>query len=149
MDKHYTSTTYLLNEKRDKTLLLFHSKFSKWLPPGGHIEINETPEEAARREISEEIGVNNLIFIEKKRDDFTVNDERTETLLLPHFLLSEQIGTAHYHLDWIFYAEIKEEDYKSPENLEMKWFTEKELENEVKVFQNVKDLGLYGLSNNF
>ena len=148
MDKHYTATTYLLNKMRTKTLMMFHPKFNKWLPPGGHIEKNESPEEAARREIQEEIGVTDIKFIENC-SEFRVKDSRTETLLLPHFLLNEQIEPDHNHLDWIFYAEINEKEYNSPENHKMKWFSKKELEKEEEIFMNVKELGIYGLENKF
>ena len=144
MDKHYTATTYLLNIKRNKTLMIFHPKFMKWLPPGGHIEKNENPEEAARREILEEVGISELKFI-GNGTEFEVNDGRTRKLLLPHFLLEEKIKEGHFHLDWIFYAEISEKAYTSPENHKLKWFTEKELLNEPDIFENVRELGLYGL----
>lgn len=41
----------------DKVLLIHHKKLKKWLPAGGHIEANETPEEALRREMMEELGI--------------------------------------------------------------------------------------------
>jgi 8-oxo-dGTP pyrophosphatase MutT (NUDIX family) len=40
-----------------KVLLHFHTKLARWLPPGGHIEPNELPDEAAVREVWEETGV--------------------------------------------------------------------------------------------
>ena len=38
-------------------LLHPHRKLGLWLPPGGHIEANELPDEAAVREVLEESGV--------------------------------------------------------------------------------------------
>lgn len=128
--------------------MLLHPKFSTYLPPGGHLEPNETPEETARREIEEEMGVNQINFI-KNGSSLKVKDERTKTLLLPHFLLSEEIETDHYHLDWIFYAEITEKDYISPEGHETRWFTLEDLKKENKIFHNVRELAIYGLENKF
>ena len=128
--------------------MMYHPKFSKWLPPGGHIEPNESPEEAARREILEEVGVKEVKFI-KNGTKFSVQDKRTETLILPHFLLDENIGPEHHHFDWIFFAEISEMNYESPEGHKMKWFTKDTLEKEEEIFQNVKELGLFGLRNTF
>ncbi len=34
-----------------------HIKANDWIPPGGHIKIHETPEQAARREFQEELGI--------------------------------------------------------------------------------------------
>src|SRR3989338_2750692 len=42
---------------KDKVLLIHHKKMDLWLPVGGHIEENETPDEALLREIKEEVGI--------------------------------------------------------------------------------------------
>ena len=39
-----------------KVLLVHHRKLDKWLPIGGHIELDEDPEQAALREAAEESG---------------------------------------------------------------------------------------------
>lgn len=40
-----------------KTLLVKHKKLGIWLAPGGHVEENELPQQAAEREFFEETGV--------------------------------------------------------------------------------------------
>jgi len=40
-----------------RTLIIFHKRLGKWLPPGGELHDGETPLEAARRELFEETGL--------------------------------------------------------------------------------------------
>lgn len=53
--RDFTVATFVIHE--GKVLLLWHKKLRKWLPPGGHIEPNELPDEAAVREVREEVGL--------------------------------------------------------------------------------------------
>ena len=57
MERHFTSTTFVLHPKENKILLHWHNKVNTWLPPGGHVEDNETPVDAVRRETLEETGL--------------------------------------------------------------------------------------------
>ena len=50
--RDFTATTFVVHE--GATLLLWHKKMQAWLPPGGHIDPGELPEEAALREVREE-----------------------------------------------------------------------------------------------
>jgi ADP-ribose pyrophosphatase YjhB (NUDIX family) len=45
-------TGFIFHE--DKMLLIHHKKLNLWLPVGGHIEPNEVPDDALKREIMEE-----------------------------------------------------------------------------------------------
>lgn len=51
-----TASAFVINEK-EELLCIFHKKFGKWVQPGGHIEENETPMDAAIREVFEETGI--------------------------------------------------------------------------------------------
>jgi hypothetical protein len=53
--REFTVATFVVN--RGRLLLLWHRKHSMWLPPGGHIEAGELPDDAAVREVLEETGV--------------------------------------------------------------------------------------------
>lgn len=146
LDKHFTATTYLLDKLSQSTLLHWHKKIQTWLPPGGHIEKNENPEEAAFREIEEETGISDVEFIPNQTEEKRMIDERSLMLSLPHFLLEEEIEYNHYHLDWIFYAWIrrkaKEINYN---NTKFSWFTIEDLESEKDIFENVRFLAIKGI----
>src|SRR5262249_19778557 len=50
----FTVAIFVVHEGR--VLLVHHRKLNKWLPLGGHIELEEDPEQAALREAREESG---------------------------------------------------------------------------------------------
>jgi len=53
--RHFTVAVFVVRE--GKVLLHRHRKLGMWLPPGGHIEEDELPDDAAVREVWEETGV--------------------------------------------------------------------------------------------
>lgn len=55
--KHLVSYFIPFDEKAQKVLLVDHKKAGLWLPAGGHVELNEHPQDAARRECFEELGI--------------------------------------------------------------------------------------------
>lgn len=50
-------TVDVLIVHEDRVLLRKHDKYKVWLMVGGHIELDEGPEEAALREVQEEVGL--------------------------------------------------------------------------------------------
>lgn len=62
-----------------KVLLIKHKKLGIWLSPGGHLEANELPHQAAEREFWEETGIK----VRAKAWGFMPPDERTEYLPNP------------------------------------------------------------------
>ena len=59
MIKEATATVFVfgLVEGRYCLGLVFHPRLGVWIPPGGHVEPDETPAEAAVREVTEETGL--------------------------------------------------------------------------------------------
>ncbi len=55
MNQHLVVAGYLVHDS--KVLLIHHRKLDLWLPVGGHIDGEELPDEAVRREFLEEVGV--------------------------------------------------------------------------------------------
>jgi 8-oxo-dGTP diphosphatase len=56
VQRFFCVTVYVMDHKK-YFLMLFNKKLDKWVPPGGKIDRNEIPEEAALRECFEETGI--------------------------------------------------------------------------------------------
>ncbi len=55
MIRHFTVSGFVVDG--DRTVLHWHRKARKWLPPGGHVEPDEDPVQAVLREVKEETGL--------------------------------------------------------------------------------------------
>jgi 8-oxo-dGTP diphosphatase len=54
---HLVSYFTIVDPSTSEFLLVDHKKAKLWLPPGGHVEINEHPQETVKREVREELGI--------------------------------------------------------------------------------------------
>lgn len=133
MERQFTATVYIFHEF--KVLLHLHPKLGKWLPPGGHLEPNETPPEAAVREVLEETGLE-IEFIEQenlKIDAYNgVSFERPFLCLLEN-IPEHKEKPAHQHMDFIYLAKPLElkEDLRG-----FQWFAYEELQS-LELFPDV------------
>src|SRR4051794_28320066 len=55
--KHLVAYCVLVDTDRQEILLVDHKDAERWLPTGGHVELDEHPADTASREIFEELGV--------------------------------------------------------------------------------------------
>jgi 8-oxo-dGTP pyrophosphatase MutT (NUDIX family) len=98
--RHFTVAVFVVWD--GKVLLHWHRKLGMWLPPGGHIERDELPDEAAAREVLEETGVA-VELLGERRDDV----EDPIQLHRPAGVQLENIGPGHQHIDLIYFARPK------------------------------------------
>lgn len=99
VDRHFTVAVFVVRE--GGVLLHLHRKLGMWLPPGGHIEENELPDEAAVREVYEETGLEVELVGERRED---VADP--VQLHRPAGVQLENIGPGHQHIDLIYFAKL-------------------------------------------
>jgi 8-oxo-dGTP pyrophosphatase MutT (NUDIX family) len=95
--RDFTVATFVV--RGDRVLLLWHRKLQMWLPPGGHIEPNELPDEAAIREVAEEAGI--VVELVGERG---LPIARPRQLIRPAGVQLETIRPGHEHIDLIYYA---------------------------------------------
>lgn len=113
LERHATSTAYVVAGNR--TLLLWHAKLGMWLAPGGHLEPNEDPVQAACREAREESGLEVEVI---PPPDLLVA-EGPRVLPPPVVILIENIEREdqpfHQHIDHVYFTRPRERvDYDAP-----------------------------------
>ena len=82
-------------------LLHPHRKLGLWLPPGGHIDANELPDEAAVREVLEESGVRIVL---EARPAISHGASSPVLLAQPRGVQLEDIEPGHQHIDLVYFA---------------------------------------------
>lgn len=95
--RHFTVAVFVAWEGR--VLLHRHRRLGMWLPPGGHIEPGELPDEAAVREVFEETGLR-VKLVGERREDV----EDPVQLCRPAGVQLERIAPGHEHVDLIYFA---------------------------------------------
>lgn len=108
--KHFTATAMIRNEKGE-FLLHEHPKLGFWLPPGGHIEENEEPQDALYREVLEETGLScKILSCGYPFKTLVANSSHTQSLPLPMAILKEFIADKkkgdHWHIDMVYLCEL-------------------------------------------
>jgi 8-oxo-dGTP pyrophosphatase MutT (NUDIX family) len=83
-----------------KVLLIHHRKLDKWLPLGGHVELDEDPEFAALREAKEESGLDVELLGERP----PTTETGTRALIAPRFLDIHRISETHEHIGMMYWA---------------------------------------------
>lgn len=126
----FTVGAFIVHDR--KVALIHHRELGKWLSVGGHIELNEDPDEALFREIWEESGIakKDLVVLSSKP---AIDDQNTKFLYTPSFLDIHRISDAHRHVVLVYFFVSKTDQLKlnKKEHHEIRWFTEEEL-NDVK-----------------
>ena len=131
MARHFCASVFLINPEDKRILLVKHKKFNKWVQPGGHIEDEETPEEAALRETYEETGIKVKLLGERF--------PREDDCIKPLGIQRNRNKEGDVHID-IIYAGVPVNDVEghiSDESIDLHWFTRKELDY-IDLFPDIK-----------
>jgi 8-oxo-dGTP pyrophosphatase MutT (NUDIX family) len=94
----FTVAIFVVDE--GKVLLIHHRNLNRWLPLGGHIELDEDPEQAALREAREESGLDVELLGERP----PTTSPGTRALIAPRFLDIHRISATHEHIGMIYWA---------------------------------------------
>ena len=145
MNKELCASIFVINPETKKILLVKHKEFKKWVQPGGHLDHNETPEEAAAREVYEETQIKVRVLGER----FPREEDFIRPLGIQKNRRTKSDGEMHMHVD-IIYAAIPNNDVEVTLNAEesddIRWFSRNELEN-INCFPDIKITMDYILTN--
>ncbi|MBV9174303.1 MAG: NUDIX domain-containing protein [Chloroflexi bacterium] len=106
--RHFTVAVFVVHA--DSVLLHYHRKLEKWLPPGGHIEDGELPDEAALREVEEETGIRARLVGPR---GLPIDEPRQ--LVIPAGIQVEDIYPGHQHIDLVYFAVPDPDDLRAAE----------------------------------
>jgi 8-oxo-dGTP pyrophosphatase MutT (NUDIX family) len=128
--RHFVATVYVVND--GATALHEHDKLEMWLPPGGHIDRDELPHEAALREVHEELGLG----VDLVAPTGELHSQTARSLPQPQHFLLEDINVCagevgHQHVDFVYYGradsrDIAPADGEAPAEA-WEWFTPPQL----------------------
>jgi 8-oxo-dGTP diphosphatase len=125
MKTHIVVEGYIFH--KNKVLLIHHKKRDMWFGVGGHIEENETPDQALLREIKEEVGITVKIL---NLGDIPLEGNVKYNLATPFYVNVHSVGD-HDHC-CLFYVCKAIHPEKLKINNELKnfdWFSREDLNN--------------------
>lgn len=117
MERIFSTIVFIFNKEATESLFLNHKKLGKWLPPGGKVDPNEIPEDAAVREVFEETGIKVKLVGERAPID--------GGLIRPYGMqLNTIVPGVREHIDFIYLA-VAQDDMKIKTNMaeasEVRW----------------------------
>ncbi len=123
----FTVAIFVVSQGR--VLLIHHRNLGRWLPLGGHIELDEDPEAAALREAREESGLEVELIGERP----PTTGDGTRALITPRFLDIHRISATHEHIGMIYWARPKSGTLTlaPSEHHDIRWCSSSELDRLV------------------
>lgn len=126
MKRHFTATAFVV--RGDATLLHWHKRLGQWMPPGGHVEEDELPTEAALREVREETGL--VCEIVSTSPDLRF--AYPKQIPAPYTILLEDIpgpDEPHQHIDLIYFVRpLEGAAHGAVDDPTLRWVTAGELQ---------------------
>lgn len=123
----------------NKVLLLLHTKLNKWLFPGGHIELNESPDTAIVREVKEEVGLD-LILLQYSNIKIERGLDEIEPLALPFHTNIHNVGD-HNHYCLFYLATVKNKNFLiNHESQKIDWFSKEEVNDLANLPDSIKQM---------
>lgn len=139
-NKCWVTTIFLVN-KSNRVLLTWNKNLQTWTPVGGHIDEGETPQEAIKREVKEEIGCDFSFYGENKE-----NKGDVEVVKMHRFQI-EKVPHHGQHMNFVFFGVCKSDLFvkETDEQEKLRWFSRQDLLNEKGMLESVRSSALKAL----
>jgi 8-oxo-dGTP pyrophosphatase MutT (NUDIX family) len=114
---------------KNKVLLRMHDKYGMWLSVGGHVELYEDPNEAAVREVKEEVSLDVVELTGSPKPPIK-GDPIYRELIPPRYMNRHGIGVAgHEHISLVYFARVASDAVKTEKVSDVvRWCTLEEVE---------------------
>jgi 8-oxo-dGTP pyrophosphatase MutT (NUDIX family) len=107
--RHFTASAIVFDD-RGRVLLVHHHKLGRWIHPGGHIDPNEDPAQAAVREVREETGIDVEIVAESRFQHPAVTSHPIPFAIIEMPVKDAKIGP-HHHIDMVYLCRATATDF--------------------------------------
>jgi 8-oxo-dGTP diphosphatase len=144
----FTVEAFIVHD--NKVLLRKHDKYKIWLSVGGHVELDEDPNQAMLREVREEVGLEVELFDSRVKE----NSDGDFIELIPPVALARHAASIganpdHVHVVMVYFAVASSDDvrvdHEGDRSDEWRWFSKEDLE-EIDVRPNIKEFALRALA---
>lgn len=98
--RHFTASAIVFDD-RQRVLLVHHNKLGQWLYPGGHIDPNEDPAQAAQREVLEETGLHTQVICDPLFTHPAVATHAPPYTIIEMDVNDSKVGP-HRHIDFVY-----------------------------------------------
>ena len=117
-DGHITASGLVIKDER--VLMIFHPYIKRWFQPGGHLDVGESPVDAAIREVYEETGyVCELDSEYQDPIDIDIHEIPTNP---------KKGEGSHLHIDLLYRLRVLRQE-QSAEDIEHEWFAFDDVES--------------------
>lgn len=131
---HFSASAFVVNQKRDKMVVVYHNINDGWMYPGGHADGEDDLLEVAVREVEEETGLKAKVLDE--------NIYSIQAAPVKGHVKRGKYVPAHIHFDVIYLLEADETlelSFREDESQGVKWlpFEEADFDNVVEFIRPV------------
>lgn len=115
---HFTASAFIVNQKHDKVLVVYHNIYNSWSFIGGHADGLKNMLNVAVKETKEETGLKQFEVLNNKQPI------SLEKLLVDQHYKGTKLVYEHYHLNLTYLLEADDTFplvIKTDENSDIKW----------------------------